>query len=377
MLRAFGHAGLLVALLGSLSAPASAAGPDLSRLSIEDRAEAAARYLVATETEEGRFFYEFDFLKSRFGDADNIVRQAAAGYVLNQFYFSSGLSGFSVPAARTIAYYEKKSVPNGSGLILSEDGTIEGGRAGGAALALLAELFHSRALGFDYRPDLRAAWVRGLAAQQLKDGDIAQRPGETEPDSYATGETWLALAHHADLAPDDAAANTVLDRLEQSVMTKYLVNLDREFAHWGLMAATQRFRTTGEKRYLDFIEQSARRYLRTLMPTTTDGMNGCAALEGLIAAATALADNPTIGAEVRDRLERELPSNLNLQLRGDGTRLHFGPDRYYEDPKLKTLAGAFLNGAFVLRARIDATQHCLSALLHYRELAEGEGKWMR
>ncbi|KQU95891.1 hypothetical protein [Devosia sp. Root105] len=371
------RAGFALLLTLGLCTAAQASEPTLGQAELERRAEAAARYLVATETAEGRFFYEFDFLRSHFTPDDNIVRQAGAGFVLNQFYFLSGKPGFAEPSARSIAYYEAQSIAVGAGLLLSEDETLAGGRAGAAALALLAELFHSRAIGSDFRPDLRQAWLRGLAAQQLPDGGIAQVPGEATADSYATGETWLALAHYIDLAPDAAEVAAMLERLEAGVMAKYLAVPDRMFAHWGMMAAAQRLATTGEDRYRDFLERFAANYVEALMPSTDSGSNTCAALEGVIAAAAALERHgvPDLAATLRGRIDTDLPHNLGLQLTGDSTRLEFGPGQYYEDPKLKTLTGAFRNGAYVLRSRVDSTQHCLSALLLYRQFIEGAAGW--
>jgi UDP-N-acetylmuramoyl-tripeptide--D-alanyl-D-alanine ligase len=371
------RAGLVLLLVLGFCGATHAGDPLLSRAEIERRAEAAARYLVATETAEGRFFYEFDFLRSHFTPDDNIVRQAGAGFVLNQFYFASGKPGFAEPSARSIGYYEAESVAVGDGLLPSEDDTLTGGRAGGAALALLAELFHSRAIGRDFRPDLRQAWFRGLAAQQLPDGGIAQVPGETTADSYATGEAWLALAHYIDLVPDAPEVAAMLERLEAGVMAKYLATPDRMFAHWGMMAAAQRLTTTGDARYRDFLKLFAADYVAELMPSADSGTNTCAALEGVIAAAAALEQHGVAGvaATLRARIETDLPRNLELQLPGDSTRLEFGPGQYYEDPKLKTLAGAFRNGAYVLRTRVDSTQHCLSALLLYRQTIDGAGDW--
>jgi UDP-N-acetylmuramoyl-tripeptide--D-alanyl-D-alanine ligase len=371
------RAGFALLLVLGFCGPAWATDPMLGQPEIERRAEAAARYLVATETAEGRFFYEFDFLRSHFTPDDNIVRQAGAGFVLNQFYFLSGKPGFAEPAARSIAYYAAESVVAGDGLLPSTDDTLAGARSGAAALALLAELFHSRAIGTDFRPDLRQGWFRGLAAQQLPDGGIAQVPGETTADSYATGETWLALAHYVDLVPDETAVAATLERLETGGMARYLAAPDPMFAHWGMMAAAQRLATTGADRYRDFLELFAGNYVAKLMPSTDNGNNTCAALEGVIAAAVALERHgvPELAATLWARIETDLPHNLGLQLTGDSTRLEFGPGQYYEDPKLKTLAGAFRNGTYVLRSRVDSTQHCLSALLLYRQMFEGPGDW--
>ena len=342
-----------VVVLVCLSGSAVAAG--LDRTELEHRAEAAARHLVAVETVEGRFFYEFDFLLSRFTADDNIVRQAGAGFILNQFLYESGKPAFIEPAARTIAYYAAKSVPHGDGQIISEDGTLAGGRAGALALALLAELYHTRATGTDFRPDLRLDWLQGIAAQQLANGGIAQRPGDSSEDSYATGESWLALAHYLDLFPKTAEAEAVLVPLEALVMEKYLATSDRMFAHWGMMAAAQRL---------------ASGFIREMVPVTNPTANACAILEGLAAAAGAVANggDPALAIELRARLDHDLPVSLALQIEALQTQVSFGADRFYEDPKLANFVGAFRNGHYILRTRIDFTQHCLSALLRYRAL---------
>lgn len=357
-----------VVVLVCLSGSAVAAG--LDRTELEHRAEAAARHLVAVETVEGRFFYEFDFLLSRFTADDNIVRQAGAGFILNQFLYESGKPAFIEPAARTIAYYAAKSVPHGDGQIISEDGTLAGGRAGALALALLAELYHTRATGTDFRPDLRLDWLQGIAAQQLANGGIAQRPGDSSEDSYATGETWLALAHYLDLFPGTAEAEAVLVPLEALVMEKYLATPDRMFAHWGMMAAAQRFATTGDVRYREFIERLARAFIREMVPVTSPTANACAILEGLGAAAGAVANggDPALAKELRARLDHDLPISRALQIEALQTQVSFGTDRFYQDPKLANFVGAFRNGYYILRTRIDFTQHCLSALLRYRAL---------
>lgn len=354
----------------------SAMAAQLERAEAERRAEAAARYLVAVETADGRFLYEFDFLASRFLSADNIVRQAGAGYVLNQFLQASGISQAAEPAARAIGYYASQSVPHGEGMLVSEDRTPEGARAGATALALLAELFHSRAIGRDFRPDLRLGWLKGLAAQQLPTGGIAQDIGDTDEDSYATGETWLALAHYVDVAQDEPVLAPMLQRLEERVLAKYVNAPDQRFDHWGLMAAAKRLATTGDARYLDFIATFATDLVRNRMPANEMRGNHCALLEGLMAAAGALRshDRQDLATEVLDKATPELGSALDLQLSG-GERIDYGPGRFYEDPKLANFAGAFLNGGYTLRTRIDSTQHCLSALLLYRELLDGESLW--
>jgi hypothetical protein len=371
----------LMALAVALPIAAVAADPQLEPPALEQRAEAAARSLASVETADGRFLYEFDFLRSRFVSDDNVVRQAGAGFILNHFLFASGNPNAREPAARAIGYFAAQSVKHGAGALVSADRTLDGALAGGTALALLAELFHTKATGTDFRRDLRELWLAGLAAQQLPSGGIAQRTGDTDEDSYATGETWLALAHYAELEPDAPGLTPLLETLEARVMEKYLATPDNQFAHWGLMSAAQRLNHTGEQRYRDFIIAFARPYVESRFDPATaadrEGSNTCAALEGLAAAASALtrAGETEVSAVLRQTLDRELPPNMLLQLPAGETRRAYGPDRFYEDPKLANFAGAFLNNAYALRTRLDFTQHCLSAILLYRELITGQVQW--
>jgi hypothetical protein len=373
---------LLMRLLGALclcvaaglSLPAaSRAGADLGPEPIRQAARQAAQYLISVETAEGRFLYEFDFLAGRFGSDDNIVRQAAAGYALSQFAHETKSAAALEPASRAIGYYAAKSLPFRSGKLVAADGTPATASSGATALALLAELYRVEATGDASRAELRRAWLMGLEDLQLPDGGFPANPPSDKDDSYSNGEVWLALATYDSLFPGDADLAAVLDRADRHLMQLYAASPDRQFAHWGLMAAARRHAASNDPRFLDFVAALAKTFATRLVPETAPTANSCTIVEGLTAATGALGRagrDPELVALLTGRLRAELAQTLALQLKDGQTRISFGPDRYYADPKIANFAGAFLNSGTSLATRIDFTQHCLSALLQFDELQQ-------
>jgi hypothetical protein len=111
-------------------------------------------------------------------------------------------------------------------------------------------------------------------------------------------------------------------------------------------------------------------YLTKLAPQPRPLGNNCATVEGLVAAMGALersGADTVLSANVRERISGELTKSLSMQVQSGQTRVTFGPDRFYEDPKLGNFAGGFLDGGAELTMRIDTTQHCLSALTSYAQ----------
>lgn len=138
------------------------------------------------------------------------------------------------------------------------------------------------------------------------------------------------------------------------------------------MAAAVRYEATGEDRFLDFIERLSEAFITKLRPKLVEDTNSCSLVEGLAAGAAALRAGGRGRSGLFDgmvqRIEAELAKDLTLQIAPGQRRLALGGGRYLEDPVLAHFAGAFLNGRYVPRARIDFTQHCLSALIKYQAL---------
>lgn len=356
---------LLVGLAASFAGPAAGeVGADLART----RAALAATYMVTALSPHGHFGYEYDFVLGRFLDRDNIVRQAGAASAVAEYLARTREAGFDRRAGQAVAYHAERSVAFGEGRLVSADGTEAGGSAGATALALLAELFFREATGDDRFAAARIGWVNGLAALQNGEGGFRQSPDSEAESPYFNGETWLALAHYARLFPDDAEAAAMLGRADAHMMAKYTAAPESPFAHWGLMAASVRYETTRDPRFLAFLATLADVYMTRLRPPKTSDGNTCSMVEGLAAAARALhlgKGDPDLLGRVAARAEGELTASLPMQILPGQTSIRLGGERVLGDPNIAWFAGAFLNARFTPRARIDLTQHCLSALMKY------------
>lgn len=346
------------------SAPPEGLAPEL----LAERAELAAGYMMAAQRLTGFFEYEYDILRGEYRAANNIVRQAGAAFAIAEYASVLGGPAAAASAKAAVAAFAGISVPFQDGRLVSETGKLEDAPTGATALALLAELHYFDATGDESFSDARRAWLRALMRLQRSGGGFAARPGTEEESAYYNGETWLALAAYHRLFPSDEAVADMLARAEPYLIDRY-GEPSRQFAHWGLMAASLRFLTTNEARLIAFIASQSEGVLTELYPEFKPAGNACSIVEGLAAAATALAEaggHDELVGRIKERVRRELANSLELQIVPGQKRIDFGPDRFLEDPRLDEFAGAFLNGRYWPHARIDFVQHCLSAIMKYR-----------
>lgn len=335
-------------------------------------ARAAVHYMISAEEADGHFLYQFDFLAGRFSSNDNLVRQAGAAYALSQYMFLSGDETVREGIYRALGYALVHRVAVGDGVLVSTDGTRAEARVGATGLAVLAATYQLRLEPDDLLKPTAVAWIKGLAATQLADGTFPSPPDGKASDAFASGEAWYALASWADFDPSDDVAAKALQAADGGLMAQATASPDTSFFHWGLLAAAQRYETTGDARFLDFIAAQSNTYLTMLAPKPRKGGNSCATIEGLGAGVAALVKggrNADLVARMRGRIAVELDNVLALQIPSGTTRIDLGPDRFYADPRIASFAGGFRDGASSLSMRIDSTQHCLSALMTYRQLA--------
>lgn len=338
-----------------------------------ERAALAAAYLAGAEREDGGFVYEYDFAAGGSSDADNIVRQAGAGFVLAHYLAHSRDLSHAPRVSRALEFYEGKSLDFREGKLVAAGGDATSANAGATALAMLTELFYFEATGDARFAPLRADWLEGLAALWLPHGGFAATPGSERSSPYFDGESWLALAHYQRLFPDHAPALALLDEADRHFLAHYGNSLDIGFAHWGLMAAAIRHQATRDPAFLAFSARTALGLLDELGPEISPDTNACYLVEGLAAAAGEF-EGVGVYAPLLDRIsariETELYKSLLFQVRAGQTQIDLAPGRFFYDEALGTQAGAFLNGRYALKSRVDFTQHCLSALMVYE-------KWQR
>lgn len=122
-----------------------------------------------------------------------------------------------------------------------------------------------------------------------------------------------------------------------------------------------------DRKFLSFIRAQAEAYLKAPRREEWRGDNSCAEIEGLATAARMLrAHAPADGAlleRLETRLSEEMTKIRQLQIPPDTSRRDFGEGIYLVSPKLRDFSGAFLEARFHPSTRVDATAHCVSAMV--------------
>jgi hypothetical protein len=257
--------------------------------------------------------------------------------------------------------------PGGDGKVVSPDGRYETALTGATALALLATVAWSEAAHDASFDDLRAAWLRGVMDLRVPGGGFRQSPASIEEDDFSNGEAWLALAVHADRHRDAGEVQAMLADLDQAMLARYAGIVSWGFHHWGAMAAAQRYRTTGQPRFLDFLEAQTVVFQDRMVSRHQPGANTCADMEGAAATLAALAAGGRGTTPRAERLREWLASQAKwlprLQLKPEQAQVSLGGDAILNAPRLAAFAGSFLLGVQDLSTRVDTDAHCVSALM--------------
>ena len=338
---------------------------DSSRL--RSAIDLSAEYLVRSQTKTGLFEYDVVLRTGRRSGQNNIVRQVGTGFSLAE-YLSSAQSPQAQAAVRKLLFSLRRlssTYRRRDHWLVTANGRLRTARTGATALALLTEILYYRATGDGQFEASRHAWLKGLLALRKQKGGFRKTPYQWQESPYFNGEAWLALAHYADTFEDEEVGKA-LSSLDTYLLTTYGRKPDVGFYHWGVMAAAVRHRTTADQRFVQFIEQQTEAYLRVLRPEVKPAANTCYALEGLAAASALLSEHAPDSAILPSLLERiEADSVKNLALQYVGAPGDGGPQAGALTRRLKAdrHKGLFLAGTKQGIARIDHTQHCLSAFV--------------
>lgn len=362
-----------------------------------------------SQAADGFLPYGFDFLEDRATDHPTtggyIVREAGTFHVWAKYYRFSGddryrdalrrgidaLGRRSIPIgkSRTQGWLEATRIlsvpigrrtlgaalgkfgllyrPVGTGKVVSADGSYRETWAGATALALLAELTYSQASGDDRFAGLRSAWRDGLLALRIPGGGFRESATSIEDSDYDTGEAWLALAVYADLHRDDRRVREALADIDRALMERSAAEHSTWLYSWGAMAAAQRWRTTGDPIYREFLERQAEFFVARFERQPGADDNNCGQMEGLAAALGVMNESGDRGSSLALRvgaqLSREATKLPRLQIPVGRTQLALGGHSYLVAPSLARFGGAFLSGLFEPVMRIDAAAHCVSAMM--------------
>jgi hypothetical protein len=341
-------------------------------IGVSARAKLAAEHLVRSQLANGFFVYEHDFLSGMDSSKDNVVRQAGTAYSLAEYHSLFPDSSIKQAIGKALKGFEAASVEWQGGWLLTFDASLKKAKAGATALALLAALIASDDPIDQAFSQIKQGWVKGLLGLQMSDGGFASRPGSDQQSPYSNGEIWLAFALYHRAFPDEEGVLQALQRADRFMISNYADPPDIGFFHWGVMAAAARHETSQERRFADFIALQMKSFLHDLRPTVKYRANSCYSVEGLLEGAAVLRGYPEyrgLFQQAVARVEKEMQKNRQLQILPGQKSLRFSEQRFLSAPEIPSYAGAFLNGRYRPQVRIDATQHCLSAMI--KELRYG------
>lgn len=358
---------------------------------------------------DGSLPYGYDFLPDGPAEPDHspwyyVVRQAGSLYMLVEYYRISGDARLREASRRAIEALKAHSLPigkstlqrgveatrieslpfarwrlqgmldrmgllyepNGPDLVVSATRRYDQAHAGATAMALVALLAYERATGDSSFVELRGAWLRGLLDLRQPGGGFRALPTTIETSDFYDGEAWFALAVYADLHREDTALARELAAIDDVMMTRYGPAPTPGFHHWGSMAAAQRYGTTGDRRFVDFLRSQTENYFEHHAKKLDPAENNCPEVEGFASALAALdkageRDTP-LARRTREWLAREARTVLRLQIAPGQTGLRFDGSARLDAPRMADFAGTFLLGLYDPRTRVDMDMHCLSAL---------------
>ena len=291
--------------------------------------------------------------------------------------FLDGLHVYDAPIGRmTITRGLRRAgllyVDQGTAKVVSASGRYDDAWTGATALALLTELAYAEATGEGGFASLRNAWRDALLALYVPGRGFRESPTSIDDDDFATAEAWLALAAYAASDPADVRVQHALADLDAALITRFTRHPNTPGFQWSSMAAAQRWATTHDPRFADFLREQSRvlreRFARRI--EVDPFANRCASLEGFAAMRAVLAASSAHADDVAALdaiLRRELARLPRLQIHAGQTRLLLGGDGYLVAPAMSRFAGAFFCNEYRPYMRIDAAAHCLSALLAIEE----------
>jgi hypothetical protein len=139
------------------------------------------------------------------------------------------------------------------------------------------------------------------------------------------------------------------------------------FYTWGMMAAARRLRATSKPEFVRFVRAQTQAFLAAPRPDSWRGRNPCSEMEGLATAAAVLraggTTNEALVTRVETRFREGMETVRRLQLPPGASRFEYGGGAYLVSPKLRDFPGAFLESLARPYTRVDATAHCVSALV--------------
>lgn len=320
------------------------------------RINAAISALSNMVRNNGHIAYKIDLIKNQELNEQNLVREMGSAYALAFAYNQTKEENLKIQLIQILKRARSECV-----IITDQSCMVDPYKIGATALALLTELYFEKTTSDMQFADIREKWLNILLRSYVPGKGVLVHPlsGQTSP--YFNGETWFALSVYHSLYPSDAKASETLQSMDQTMINMYHNTCLVSFVHWGLMAAAQRYETSKDAKFLNFLKNQFDLYLLA-NPSPRPGSSTCAATEGLADMAYYVSkDDILLASSVLKRIQINKQTIDSLQI----TNTQNSRDQIH--PNALHYIGAFKNtptdNQFI---RSDTTQHCLTALLKSR-----------
>jgi len=363
---------------------AEAAPPARLTREILDRSlDLGRRFLLNRQRPDGRFVYEYDFLKRRVRRGDSPVRQAGTLWGLALIHLDRPSRETAAAVEKGLAFFERHSrtTPSG-GRYVVYPGTSHG-RTGTVALLALTLVDYLRAdwtvarrrhheerLGevLHFLLSLRDEEGQFHARYDLKTGE-----GQGDPSPYFDGEALLALIRAAKYAGYTSLRDVILESAEamyrRNVRLPLVTDPDSDttkgFYQWGTLAWYELI-TAGWEGTAEYAPRAIRLayWMIDEHRTLERRRNTAYAHEGLACAweLARLTGDAAAMKKIRGVIEEGLLKLTTWQVGGPAPNA-FLRDHPTDDPRA---AGGVMNGADDPVLRIDVTQHQMHAVILVR-----------
>lgn len=341
------------------------------------------------QEKNGHFKYEYLPYEDRYLNADNIVRQTGALYVLGEVALrdSENIYGLENTGKQAATYFESLSVSgehNGKTFrcIVNNTGSNTC-KLGATSLALVGILdFMKRypaheetytSLVNDYINFVLAMKMEGKG---FRSHFYIEKDVQTEDESpYANGEALLALVRFYEFNPTLEVKEVIDDTFTYIESDK--VPFDIPLYLWAMAAVKNMYDMWPDEKYVKYVKSYTDWRIDGFRRRRNTSHNTCGYLEGVVSAYAVL--KPNISQQEQDYYMEEidfwLNKNSKLQITKNNTyRIIYkeGRGSFVALENAEQAIGGFLTGQNELKQRIDFTQHCISSYL--QKLVDIEAK---
>ncbi len=356
---------------------------DLSSI-IDDGVE----WFKKAQEQNGHFKYEYLPYEDKYLNADNIVRQTGALYLLGEVVLrdSENVHELENTIERSISYFEGLSLLgeyNGKTFrcIINKQGSNKC-KLGATGLALVGILdFVKRYPAFEeIYTSLINDYANHILAMKMKDKGFRSHfyiGGSTQTEdesSYSNGEALLALVRFYKFNPT-FEVKQIIDEIFTYIESDD-VPFDSSLYLWAMAAVKDMYEIWLDEKYVKYTKEYTDWRISGFRGRRNTDHNMCAYIEGIVSAYSVLEDN--ISQQELDYYIEEIDFWLNksskLQItKNDTYRVVYMDEKssFVTLENQEQAIGGFLTGRNELTQRIDFTQHCISSYL--QKLVDIEG----